>query len=94
MSSSTNNYARVWDGRLEVAAERPVEIRRLAGMARQLPRDQQAALKALPVGARPALPLVVGEGCPLLGDLAGVRVRPLAHARLLAACGAVTREPA
>ncbi len=83
----------VWDGRFEVASDRPAEVRRLAGLARQLPREQQAALKRLPAASRPALPLVAGAGSPLLGDIPELRIRALAHARLLAACGAVEREP-
>lgn len=87
----------VWDGRFEITADRPLEVRALAGLARRLPRPQQAALHALPPAARLGLPvLVAGEAvtCPLLAEVEGVRIAPLAHDRFLAACGAVEREPA
>ena len=84
----------VWDGRLEIRAARPVTIQALRGYAAQLPAAQQAALRRLPAGARGALPFIVGEGSPLLAEIPGIGVRPLASERLLAACGAVDREPA
>jgi tRNA(Ile)-lysidine synthase len=86
----------VWDGRFEIVADRPLEVRRLAGLAGRLPRDQLARLRALPAAARLGLPAVVENGrvfCPLLAAVPRVRITPLAHPRLLAACGAVDREP-
>jgi tRNA(Ile)-lysidine synthase len=88
----------VWDGRFEIAADRALDVRRLAGLVRRLPPSQQAALLALPPAARGGLPAIVAPdgsvGCPLLSEVPGIRAAPLAHARLLAACGAIEREPA
>jgi len=87
----------VWDGRFEIAADRPADIRRLAGLAARLPREQLARLRALPPASRLALPALVEDDrvfCPLLAEMPWIRVTPLAHPRLLAACGAVEREPA
>jgi len=87
----------VWDGRFEIAAERPADIRRLAGLAVRLPREQLARLRALPPAARLGLPALVENGrvfCPLLADVPRIRIAPLAQDRLLAACGAVEAEPA
>ncbi|MFC3078534.1 tRNA lysidine(34) synthetase TilS [Phenylobacterium terrae] len=85
----------VWDGRYEICTPEPAAIRRLAGAAARLSPGQQRALSAIRAGARGALPLIVaGEAVhsPLLGPSAASAAF-LAHARLLAACGAVEREP-
>ncbi len=83
---------RVWDGRFELAATG--EVRRLAGLAGRLPKDQQRALLALPAAARGALPVVVADdgavSCPVLSGGA----RSLVGERLRAAAGLVGREPA
>ena len=80
----------VWDGRFEVTAGLPITVRRLAGLARRLPREDQQAVRALPASLRPTLPVVIDEvGTPALAV-----ALPLALPRLLAACGAVDREPA
>jgi tRNA(Ile)-lysidine synthase len=79
----------VWDGRFEILADRAVEIRAAAGLRSQLSRADRQALAALPASARDVVPVVVGEAGPVLAD-----ARPLALERLLAACGAVDREPA
>ncbi len=80
----------VWDGRFEIAAEEPLEVRALAGLAARLGRSDRAALQAYAPKARAGLPATIDEGgAPrLLRD-----VRPLALARLRAACGLVEREP-
>lgn len=85
----------VWDGRFEVWSNREVQITSLAGHAAQLPRGQRSALSAIPAAARPAMPVIEGDPphCPIVAPLAGVDVRSLVAARLLAACGAVEREP-
>ena len=87
----------VWDARFEIAADRPIEVRRLAGLAGRLSPREQQALRALAPSARPALPVVIDAAgrlaCPVLGEVEGVRLAPLGHARLLAACGVVEREP-
>lgn len=86
----------VWDGRFAVTADRDLDIRPLAGRARMLTRQAQAALRAVTPGARPALPAVMEGGyvlCPVLEAVAGVTLEPLTLARLQAACGMVTSEP-
>ena len=86
----------VWDGRFEIVAERVAVIAPLAGHAAQLPRDQRAALREIPARARAALPAVLDgddAACPLLGETPGLTVRSLVRERLLAASGAVAREP-
>jgi len=85
----------VWDGRFELASDRAgVEVRRLAGLVRQLTDTQQRALREFPAAARGGLPAVIdADGnvdCPALtgaaADLVGDRLR--------AAAGLVLREPA
>jgi tRNA(Ile)-lysidine synthase len=86
----------VWDGRYEIESRDGGEVRMLAGLAARLPEAQRRRLAAYPPAARKALPALVANGevsCPLLTDIAGVTLRPLARARLLAAAGVVTREP-
>jgi tRNA(Ile)-lysidine synthase len=85
----------VWDGRFEIEADRPLEVRPLAGLAVRLP--DREALRAFPPKARGGFPaLIDGDRveCPLAGEAPGVTMRALAHDRLLAACGAVSRERA
>lgn len=84
----------VWDGRFEVSVDTPgVRVRRLAGLARHLPPDQQPALHALPAAARGGLPALVDEGgavtCPALTGEA----ESLVADRLRAAAGLVDGEP-
>lgn len=86
----------VWDGRFEIAARAPVTIRPLAGRAAGLNNGERAALARVPAKARGALPAVVGNdgaSCPVLTPHADVAVRSLVQERLLAASGAVNREP-
>lgn len=73
-----------WDGRFEIAAERAMTITPLAGHAASLPPDQAAEVRHFPVKARAALPFEIGQGL--------APRRALARQRLLAACGAITRE--
>ncbi len=78
----------VWDGRFEVQAG--PEVRRLAGLSRGLPSDEQAWLRRLPSAARGALPAQVDDG-------GQVRLGPLDSLvgdRLRAAAGLIQREPA
>lgn len=86
----------VWDGRFEITTQRVAVIAPLTGHAAQLPRAQRAALHDVPVRARAALPVVLDgdqAACPLLEETPGVSVRNLVRERLLAAAGAVEREP-
>jgi tRNA(Ile)-lysidine synthase len=88
----------VWDGRFELtAAERGLTVRPLAGLATQLDPAQRAVLFALPPQARPGLPAVVdAEGrvtCPILAGGAVV-AHDLVQARMRAACGVISKEPA
>jgi tRNA(Ile)-lysidine synthase len=78
----------VWDGRFEVSEGR--EVRRLAGLTRQLPPDQQAAVKDIPPAARGALPVLVEED----GAVRLAPLRSLVGERLRAAAGLIQREPA
>ena len=78
----------VWDGRFEIKG--PGRIVPLAGYAARLPPEQQRALRALPPKARPALPFDLESlSCPALTGQAV----SLARERLLAAYGAIDREP-
>lgn len=86
----------VWDGRFEIASERVAVIAPLAGHAGQLSSAERAALRAVPARARAALPVLLDGDharCPVLTPTPGLSIRGLARARLLAACGAVEREP-
>ena len=88
----------VWDGRFELTADRvDLTARPLAGLAARLAPAQRRALLAVPAPARPALPaLVDGDGrvtCPILAG-GGARAADLVHARMRAACGAISKEPA
>lgn len=77
----------VWDGRFEVAEGH--EIRRLAGLTRRLPPDQQSRVAAFPPAARGALPAHLDTtGAVTLGAL-----ESLVGDRLRAAAGWVQREP-
>lgn len=77
----------VWDGRFEIAADRALEIRPLAGLAAKLPAATRARLRALPPKARAALPAAIEDGEVRLPP-----AQPLALARLQAACGLVQTE--
>ncbi len=85
----------VWDGRYEVAADRAISLAPLAGHALRLSPSARAALGEWPAAARGALPAMAGDrtACPPLEAVPGVEVRDLTFARLLAACGAIEREP-
>ena len=97
--------ATVWDGRFELTAPRQgLSVRAMGGVMaevrRRLDPARREALQALPAAVRAGLPVVGGEvGCPILAGpiLAGespVRIRSLVAARFLAACGAISKEPA
>jgi tRNA(Ile)-lysidine synthase len=81
----------VWDGRFEITADRPLEVRALAGLASRLSPKERASLASLSPAARRALPVLVADGAV---SLAGLSARALAYPRLLAACGVLAREPA
>ena len=85
---------RVFDGRFEIAADRPARISLLAGRMSRLDPLARAALAAAPAPCRGALPAVVSEGAVWLAGTpgSGVRLRPLSRARLVAACGGVATE--
>jgi tRNA(Ile)-lysidine synthase len=88
----------VWDGRFELTAHGETRtILPLAGLAARLSQAARRALSEIPRGARGALPAVVDDvgqaACPLLEPISGLAISALAHQRLLAACGAITREP-
>lgn len=92
----------VWDGRWEVTAgTRPLRVEALKGKVPTLPPGQRANLPAIAASARPALPLLHGEGteprCPALdgpefaADGEG-RARLLVLDRFEAAIGLRDRE--
>lgn len=88
----------VWDGRFQLEAARGgLSVRRLAGLARRLPKAEQAALLELPPAVRGGLPAIVtadgAVACPLLGEACGVKARSVVGERLRAACGLIPREP-
>lgn len=84
----------VWDGRFEIVAERAATILPLAGRAARLPPGQRQGLANLPPSVRPSLPVAAhGDEVILASSDPGLRVRALAHERLMAACGVVAREP-
>jgi tRNA(Ile)-lysidine synthase len=89
----------VWDGRFEVvASEARLAVAPLAGLAARLNPDDRRALAEAPAPVRPGLPVLVdADGSPcaaILSDASGVSVRSLVGARFLAACGAISKEPA
>lgn len=86
----------VWDGRYELAADRPLQVRALKGLAIRLPDAERKALAAVHASARPSLPAVVDPAgvvhCPLLSSSSGVAARPLALERFRAAMGFIRKE--
>jgi tRNA(Ile)-lysidine synthase len=95
----------VWDGRFEAFTQGAgMQVRALRGLAARLPRDQAAALKAIPASARPSLPILCTAQEDLIRvrlalgvehdhiDKAGVFVRALAPVRFAAAAGLVMKE--
>jgi tRNA(Ile)-lysidine synthase len=88
----------VWDGRFEIETTVPGTVRALGGLSRQLPRDQQVALRAAPAALRPTLPGIVSRNgavtCPILADHPSVRATALVLPRFEAAIGLVDVEPA
>jgi tRNA(Ile)-lysidine synthase len=89
----------VWDGRFEVVGTRDaVTVRALAGWAARLSPAERRALGRLPAPVRPGLPIFLDDGgtpqAAILSDLTGVSMRSLVADRFLAACGAISKEPA
>lgn len=84
----------VFDGRFEITADRPACVSLLAGKMSRLDPLARAALAAAPAPCRGALAAVVSEGAVWLAGTpgSGVRLRPLARARLVAACGGGATE--
>ena len=97
--------AMVWDGRFEIAADRPgLGVQGLRGLGARLQAADRALLAGVPASARPALPLLrklddLSE--PPRLALAGTRAhidgyglccRALCEERLAAAAGLVTAE--
>jgi tRNA(Ile)-lysidine synthase len=87
----------VWDGRFEVTASVPgLALLPLDGHARWLPKDERAALKAVPAAARRSLP-VASDGndlwtCPILAVSPFVRAQALVQGRFAAATGEIASE--
>ena len=92
----------VWDGRYEISAgSAPITVRALKGLAATLSKAEQAALKAAPAAARPALPALVSASgavsCPILGGPTfavcdGARIGALFLDRFRAATGLIDQE--
>ena len=87
--------ATVWDGRYVLTTEMPAEVVALQGHMTELSKAARKPLKALPVAARGALPLVhAGNAfCPILEDVSGFKITYLIPDRFRAATGLVTFEP-
>lgn len=86
----------VWDGRFEIFSEQPLLVRGVNSLRGRLPREIRTALGAFAPKVREGLPIGIhsdGELQLLVGQPPGAQVRALAYGRLLAACGAVSREP-
>lgn len=86
----------VWDGRFAIRADRTLTIRKLSGLAARLPKGQREALAGYAPKARGALPVLANGDdvfCPVVATIPGISLEPLALKRLLAASGAVDREP-
>jgi tRNA(Ile)-lysidine synthase len=87
----------IFDGRFLLAA-RPdgARVAPLRGLARRLPKDQQARLASLAPPVRRALPAVIdalgGVVCPVFSEGGGVSARSLVLGRLRAALGAIPDE--
>ena len=93
------HVAEVWDGRFELTADQDgLTVRALAGAMAGLDKAHRRAVLALPALIRPSLPVVTSLAsapvCPILACDARVRMSSLIAARFLAACGAISKEPA
>ncbi|MGE5567180.1 MAG: tRNA lysidine(34) synthetase TilS [Parcubacteria group bacterium] len=89
------NQPTVWDGRFEVTATDPATVAPLKGHSARLPPKEREALRAVPVAARAALPILVtaeGVTCPLLAQAPTAKVTPLALERFRAAMGFIECE--
>ena len=84
----------IFDGRFEIEATSEARITPLEGRFSRLSKADRAALSVIPPALRGGLPGVEAPGAFLLAGTpgSGVRIRPLAPGRLLAACGAVADE--
>ena len=88
--------ARVWDGRFEIVAKRPVTIVPLLGHGSSLSPAAKKRLRLLARAARPSLPVILGDPvtAPTLEATTDIRVTDLTWHRFLAACGCLSREHA
>jgi tRNA(Ile)-lysidine synthase len=91
--------AAVWDGRFELTATRAgLTVRAMAGAIGRLDPAARAALNSLPAPARLAVPALIEKAdapaSPILASSPTVRVVSLIASRFLAACGAISKEPA
>ncbi|MCA3740224.1 tRNA lysidine(34) synthetase TilS [Phenylobacterium sp.] len=86
----------IFDGRFRIETTSPARIRPLEGRLSRLSTADRAALSSVPPALRGGLPGVeTGSAFHPAGTPgSGVRVQPLAHIRLLGACGAVADEAA
>lgn len=88
--------AGVFDGRFEVETPSAAQIIPLEGRLSHLAAAERSLLSTVPPGFRGALPGIMLDGALHLAGTpaSGVRIRPLARSRLLAACGAAPDEAA
>jgi tRNA(Ile)-lysidine synthase len=88
----------VWDGRFLIESQTPARVRALAGAAGRLQAAARRRLRETPAAARPALPLVEAADavplCPVLETESPVLAHCLVGDRLIAACAAISKEPA
>ena len=93
----------VFDGRFLMRVASPgFRVAALGGRARGLPAAERRRLRAIPAGARGALPAALWTGrsgaetlsCPILAEDGPVAARPLGLGRLRAALGVYTDEKA
>ena len=83
----------VWDGRFEITAAEPGEVRAARGLAGRLDETDRLALKPLPAAARAAAPVLIRDADPrpvLAGRVA--EVRSLVERRRTASCGLIAHE--
>ncbi len=79
----------VWDGRFEITAERPMQVRAAAGLRGMLSPADRKTLASLPLRARDVAPV----GIDGAAGIALIPAKSLVLERLLAACGTVDCEP-
>jgi tRNA(Ile)-lysidine synthase len=85
--------AAIWDGRFEITADEPGEIRAAKGLLARLSGEERKRLNDLPPAARGSAPVLIRDAdlSPVLADRVA-RMRNLAQPRLKASCGLIAHE--